>query len=324
MRLAIIDRKHAEVSRRNARHRLEQKAQERTTELSQIVEKLTAEVARRIRAEEALRERSQQLRMLAAELTAAEQRERRRIAEVLHGDLQQLLVGAKLLLSPLAQAGDLAARRACREATELILRAIQCSRSLTEELSPPVLHTGGLLPALEWLARWMGEKHSLAVAVQADGTAKLESHDTTILLFQAIRELLFNIVKHAHAQAARVQISRQNGHLQVIVSDEGVGFDPAQLWVVGRRSGGFGLFSIRERLELLGGCLEIESAPGKGSRFTLLAPLESCDDSNRRPQANSPDPTGLRKRRIRCPAPLAFRIPWQPEAGYARSGPRVV
>jgi PAS domain S-box-containing protein len=270
----ITPRKQAEEALRKAHDALDQKVRERTTELSKTVEALTAEVARRVRAEEALRERSEQLRLLASELTLAEQRERRRVAEVLHGDLQQLLVGAKLLVGPLAQAADPAVRDAGREATDLILQAIQSSRSLTEELSPPILHRGGLVPALGWLARWMGEKHNLAVVVRVDGTPVVETEDTAVLCFQAVRELLFNAVKHAKVETAQVELARHEDQVQVIVADEGVGFDPTQLRVAGGTSGGFGLFSIHERLDLVGGRLEIESAPGQGSRFTLWVPAQ--------------------------------------------------
>ncbi len=263
----ITERKRAEQALRQARDELEGRVQERTAALSQAVRQLEKQ--------------SVQLRALASELTLAEQRERRRVAEVLHGDLQQLLVGAKLVISSLAQATDPAVREAGREVTDLLLRALRCSRSLTEELSPPILHRGGLVPALEWLARWMEEMHRLTVIVRAEAAVGTDSHDTTILLFQSIRELLFNAAKHAQVHSASVEITERDDQVRVRVSDEGVGFDPAQQRVAGGTSGGFGLFGIRERLELLGGSLEIESAPGKGSRFTLWLPVHRAVAADR-------------------------------------------
>lgn len=239
--------------------------------LSELAETLVLAMTA-VRTRAALRDSHDQLRALAAELTLAEQRERRRVAEVLHGDLQQLLVGAKLLVGPLTQAADPAVRQTCQEATELILQAIQASRSLTEELSPPILHRGNLLSALGWLARWMGEKHNLAVILRVNGATVVETEETAALVFQAIRELLLNAVKHAKVETAQVELTRHEDQVQVIVSDAGVGFDPAQLRVAGGTAGGFGLFSIHERLELLGGRMEIESVPGQGSRFTLWIP----------------------------------------------------
>jgi DNA-binding NarL/FixJ family response regulator/anti-sigma regulatory factor (Ser/Thr protein kinase) len=190
----------------------------------------------------------------------------------------------------LERAADPVARQLALEISDLISDSIETSRSLTAELSPPILRVGGLVPALEWLAGWMQEKQGLAVRVEAQGRVGLMAEDVTALLFQATRELLFNVVKHAGVKAARVQVHRLDGRVHVIVADEGAGFDPAQLRAVGGPSAGFGLFSIRERLDLLGGRMEIHSAPGRGSRFTLVAPAsaptsqEARDD--RPPQAS--------------------------------------
>ncbi|HWT80769.1 MAG TPA: histidine kinase, partial [Candidatus Methylomirabilis sp.] len=154
--------------------------------LAQMVETLKTEVAKRTAAEETLRQQSAQLRALASELILAEQRERRRVAEVLHGDLQQLLVGARLLIERLEQAGDLDVQETAREATELLRRALESSRSLAEELRPPYLRQGALLPALEWLARWMAEKYRFTVVLRADGTDLTGNPDTATLLFESI------------------------------------------------------------------------------------------------------------------------------------------
>ncbi len=223
---------------------------------------------------EVLRQQSTQLRALASELTLAEQRERLRMAEVLHGDLQQLLVGARLRLRPFEQATDPALREAGREVSDLLQQALQCSRSLIEELHPPYLRQGDLVAALEWLARWMERRHRFAVVLRSDGTLQAQRPETAILLFESIRELLLNAVKHANVQTADVEVRQREGQIRIIVSDAGAGFDPTQLRVAGGIAGGFGLFGIRERLELLGGGLRVESAPAKGSRFTIWLPLQ--------------------------------------------------
>lgn len=227
-------------------------------------------------AEAALRERTEQLRALAAELTLAEHRERRRVASILHDDLQQFLVGARLRVSALHRAADQAVRQVAGETEELINQSLELTRSLTVELSPPVLQVGGLVPALEWLARWMREKHGLTVDLTTLEAVPLEAEHVRVLLFQSVRELLFNVVKHAQVQTAAVQVSRQEGQIRIVVSEDGVGFDPAKLHAREGSAGGFGLFSIRERLDLLGGRMEVDSAPGRGSRFTLLVPLASA------------------------------------------------
>jgi DNA-binding NarL/FixJ family response regulator/anti-sigma regulatory factor (Ser/Thr protein kinase) len=190
----------------------------------------------------------------------------------------------------LEQADDPAARQLAAKVGELISDSIETSRSLTAELSPPVLHAGGLVPALEWLALWMQERHGLAVHLETQGRVGLMAEDVTALLFQATRELLFNVVKHAGVKSARVQVRRIAGRVRVIVADEGAGLDPAQLRAAGGPSAGFGLFSIRERLDLLGGRMDIDSDPGRGSRFTLVAPASAPTSQearpDRRPQAS--------------------------------------
>jgi DNA-binding NarL/FixJ family response regulator/signal transduction histidine kinase len=220
-------------------------------------------------------QRAEQLRALAAELVQAEQRERRRLAKVLHDHLQQLLVGAKFNVGALkAKVKTKMQQETTRILAETLDEAIKAARSLTAELSPPILHDRGLGPALEWLGRQMHEKHGLTVAVHADDYAEPEAEEIRIFLFEAARELLFNAVKHAGIDHADVRLSRIEGdRIMLTVADDGAGFDPRRLDAVGGSEGGFGLFSIRERLGYLGGHMTVDSAPGRGTRFTLVTPL---------------------------------------------------
>jgi DNA-binding NarL/FixJ family response regulator/anti-sigma regulatory factor (Ser/Thr protein kinase) len=268
-----IDRKRIEEDLRGARDHLDAKVRQRTAELLQTVDTLREEVDRRILAEQVLQDRSSQLRLLASELTLAEQRERQRLAQVLHDGLQQLLVGARFRLGLLERSSQREVRQTATEVADLIAESIESSRLLTAELSPPILHEGGLLPAMEWLVRWMQERHGLIVDLKGHARVEQAADSVTILLFQATRELLFNVVKHAGVKSASVEVTRQDGHIRIEVADKGAGFDPSLLRTEGGTAGGFGLFSIRERLDLLGGQMEIDSAPGRGSRFTLTAPL---------------------------------------------------
>jgi PAS domain S-box-containing protein len=219
---------------------------------------------------EELKMRVDQLRALAGELTLTEQRERRRLAKILHDHLQQLLVGAKFRLSVLGRGGDDVLKQAVKEIEDLIDESIRSSRSLTAELSPPILHDAGLNAGLEWLARRMADTQGLFVELKAEQVEHL-SDDLTILLFESVRELLFNVVKHSQARSARVNLRRISGSLQLTVSDEGAGFDPNAMPASG--DGRFGLFGVRERLEVFGGKLEINSTPGQGSRLVISVPI---------------------------------------------------
>lgn len=239
-------------------------AELRLQELNETLEKRVAE-----RTAE-LNKRAEQLRHLATELTLSEQRERQRLAIVLHDGLQQMLVAAKFSAALLERGGNVKEQAA--EISGLIDDCIQTSRSLTAELSPPILYKGGLLPALEWLVQWMKEKHGLTVTLSAREPIGRLPEQIDVLLFQSIRELLFNVVKHAGTRTAQIEVARTDSRLQVEVADKGMGFDVSRLHAAESNPVKMGLFSIRERIGYLGGSMEIESAPGKGARFRLITP----------------------------------------------------
>jgi signal transduction histidine kinase/FixJ family two-component response regulator len=221
-----------------------------------------------------LEQRSMQLRTLAAELNHAEERERKRLAEAIHDDLQQLLVAAKFAADTLFGGVKSATlKETAQQLNQFLSEAIESTRSLSFELSPPVLHNTGLAKALYYLGKRMEAKHGLIVKVQTDERAEPESQELRVILFQSSRELLFNVVKHAGVKRAEIDMRRVDGNfVQITVSDTGVGFDPEKYSSESSQNG-FGLFSIRGRLDLIGGRLEIQSSPGAGSRCTMIAPL---------------------------------------------------
>jgi len=270
----ITDLKKTEEALRKAQDRLEEKVRKRTKELVENYERLS-------RANSQLQVRADQLRRLASELTTAEQRERQHLSKTLHDGLQQHLATAKLRIGYFAdKLRDKARKQEAYEIEAILGESMQMSRSLSVELSPPVLHAAGLAEGLEWLARWMRDKHNFNVELTVDDEPELPQ-DVTILVFESVRELLFNAVKHAKVSWARVQLEQnENSEIRIVVSDEGVGFDPALLESTESAEGGLGLFSIRERIDSIGGRFEIESAPGRGCRFTLMLPntLASAQD----------------------------------------------
>ena len=267
----ITEQKRYERELHRAQAELEERVQQRTVELSSTVAALKAEIAKRTSAEEILRERSVQLRALASQLTLVEQQERQRLAQILHDGLQQTLVSARFLLGMMGRHPSADVRDRANEISELISDCIDTSRSVTAEISPPILLQGGLVPALEWLARWMENKYDLKITLEALGPLEM-SENMSILLFQAARELLFNVKKHAGVNEARCEVRRLDSQIELVVADQGNGFDPAVIGPKPGDTGGFGLFSIRERFEMLGGSMQIETAAGQGSRFTLTVP----------------------------------------------------
>ena len=222
------------------------------------------DITERKRAEEKIRE-------LATELTRAEHAERHRISQILHDDLQQQLYGLQMQLSFVRED---ASERIVRELEALeptVQSAIATVRNLSVDLSPPILHNEGLVEGIGWIANRMREQYRLQVDVQAEGSFPVPDDAQRVLLFQILRELLFNAVKHAGVQRVGVRLKEEGANVRIDVVDEGSGFDPQQ--VLQEDSGvGQGLSSARHRLQLMGGRLEIYSVPGEGTRATIFTP----------------------------------------------------
>jgi signal transduction histidine kinase len=219
--------------------------------------------------EQRVTERTAALRQLAVDLTRAEERERRRLAHLLHDHLQQVLVATKMKIDLFTRSGDTTRIASLRsELLTLIDESIATSRSLSVELSPPIVYTGSFLNALRWLGSRFTQQHGLPVDVTGDDRAAPDA-DGRAFLFQATRELLLNTVKHAGATRARITLDRVDGRVRVTIGDDGRGFDPT---APTGGDGQFGLFSIRERLVALGGSMTVDSAPGRGVTTTLSLP----------------------------------------------------
>jgi signal transduction histidine kinase len=216
----------------------------------------------------------ERLRSLASELSLTEERERRRIAVEIHDQISQSLAMAKMKLDVAGSKTVVTElKQALREVAKIVEDVLGHTRSLTFELSPPVLHELGFEPALEWLAERAQKQYHLRVEVDTPRERLHLPHELAVLLFQATRELLMNVVKHADASRADVRLRRSGGGVRLVVEDDGRGFRPGRLGPTDGQDTGFGLFSIRARLQHLGGTLSVELPPAGGSRVTLSVPV---------------------------------------------------
>ncbi|UCF92948.1 MAG: HAMP domain-containing protein [Desulfobacterales bacterium] len=277
LKLENADRRGAEIALQKARDDLERQVEARTAELRIANAQLQREVEDHRRSEEQLRRYHDKLRSLSSELILTEERERRRIATELHDRIGQALTISKLKMDTLAESEALAGQAPALDGiSNLIEQTIQDARLLTFELSPPVLYELGLEAALEWLLEQIQEQYGLTTEFSDDRQPKPLDYAFRVLIFQATRELLFNVVKHAQAREVNVSIQKEGDTVRIEIEDNGVGFDPENLNAHPTKNVGFGLFSIRERLRHLGGRLEIASARGKGTRVTLVSPLKQA------------------------------------------------
>ena len=223
------------------------------------------DITQRKRAEE-------QMRHLAGQLSLAEQAERQRIAAILHDDLQQRLFALQVrLTSASAWAAKGETKAATAEMDQMrsaLANAIDLTRRLTVDLSPPILYGQGLHHAIVWLGSRMREEYGLVLTVQQAATWRPLDQGMRAALFQIVRELLFNVVKHAGVGAATVVLNQTEQTLTLVVSDAGVGFDAEQATADGQ-----GLRQARQRVELYGGRLKLDTRPGAGTAVTITVPL---------------------------------------------------
>jgi len=219
------------------------------------------------------------LQSLAAELTLAEERERRSLALNLHDRIGQGLAVAKLKLESLKHLLPEEHSADLEDVSDLIKQIIGETRSLTSEISPPILYELGLQQAIVWLGERVSRQYGLPVEVRCDERLPELTEGVRIMLFRSIQELLVNSAKHARASHATVSLSGDTRAVRALVADDGVGFAATASSRHPSIASGFGLFSIRERIGHLGGLMEIRSAPGKGTRVLLTVPGSEAIDT---------------------------------------------
>lgn len=251
----VTERKQAQLDLEKVNATLEQRVEERTSSLFSY---------------------QQQLRSLASQLSKAEEKIRHQLAAELHDNLGQMLAVNKMKVESLQQRQlPEAISSEVKEIERGVDEALSYARDLMTDLKPPPsLDKEDITATLEWLAKKV-KKHDLKVVFNDDGQPKRASEDVRITLLQCVREALFNIIRHANTNKAWLELSRIDDQVKIVVEDKGKGFDPEQDLSNPADTSGFGLFNIRERMDLLGGTVEIESEPGQGTRVQLVAPLKS-------------------------------------------------
>ena len=247
----VIERKRTQEALEHANADLQRDVQARTTDL--LI-------------------KHQQLRSLAQQLAQTEEGERKNLARDLHDNLAQNLTLAKMRLAILQNHDEAPMTPIVEELKDLVDHAVTYVRTLMGDLRPTLLgDEDDVLTAMQWVIEKMS-RYGLHVDVDDDGKTKRLDEEALVLAYHSVHEFLFNVLKHARTRNARVVLRNVAGHLEITVIDEGQGFDMATK-PVPTAKGGFGLFSIRERIALLGGRCEIVSDRGKGTRATIVIPL---------------------------------------------------
>lgn len=243
------------------------------------VQALVADITENKRVEAERRRCVRQLAQLASDLTRTEHRERRRIATRLHDRLQQPLVGARLQLEALLGVQGPEVRPQLECLLRAIREALDETRCLTQELAPPFQLHRSLADALRWSARQFSTQHRLDITLSAGHLPHEIPESVAALLHAAARELLLNVVKHAATRQVGLRLQADDDAVVLEVSDCGAGFSPDALLPSGGNRG-LGLFSIRERVELLGGSMTVESAPGQGTQVKVALPLRLAEPTD--------------------------------------------
>ncbi len=277
--LDITERKRVEQVMAGVRQQLELEVQNRTANLSLANRHLLQEIEVRKKVEVELLTQQQKLQELALDVSMAEERERDRIASELHDQVGQRLILAKIKIDTLTSklpSGECEAEAVGIET--LIKQTIQDIRSLTFQIRPPLLASAGLEAALRWLGEELQADFGLEVAFSDDGKEKPLRYEVRSTIFQAVRELMLNVAKHAGTKQCRVSFSRPDDAMMIEVEDDGVGLKACVADAGNARSGGFGLLNVRQKIEHLGGLFTIDTKESSGTRATIKVPLEIASE----------------------------------------------
>ena len=238
------------------------------------VQLVVRDISERKKVEAEIWEYQTMLKRLSSDLTLAEEAERRNLAIVLHDHLGQSLAMAKIKLSSLLnKVSDPDLIEEIKAIEKDITEAVKQTRSITYELSPPVLHELGIVVALEWRLDKLTDETGIITSCENNADHIRLRNDQEVILFRSVDEVLKNIIKHAEASIVLITVQATKYNFMIRIQDNGKGFDTVILEPQARKSGSFGLFSIKERIEYLGGILEINSDPSGGTEVILNIPI---------------------------------------------------
>jgi signal transduction histidine kinase len=270
----ITDIKSAEEVLRNSKGLLEQRIQARTAELLRANDQLLREIEERRRIEETLRQSESEMRLMSVQLLTAQEVERKRIAAELHDGIGQSLSAIKFSVeSAIGQWGARCNEAEARQLNNIIgmmQGAIEEVRRISMDLHPSTLTDLGIVPTIAWFCR---EFRSIYSGIHLETSVLLEEANVPLrlktVMFRIIQEALNNIVKHANASRVRLRLGRVGLAIELVVQDNGRGFDPECLAQRDAKNMGFGITGMRERAEFSGGRFCLTSSPGAGTTVSV-------------------------------------------------------
>lgn len=251
-----------------------------SADASSLIQGILIDITQQKAIESEIRQHEAQLRALTIELSAAEERERRRMATALHDQISQTLAFAKIELRTFMANPKLPhASERLERLFSYIDIAYQQTKTLTFELSPPILYNLGFAAALDWLVEQYQTRHDLNITVSIDGSVPQLKQDIAIVLFRAVQELLTNIVKHANAHLVHISLTYCDTSLKICVADDGIGYSQATLSTSQEKKPyTFGLFNLRERMDYLGGSVNFTSSQNQGTEVMIKVPIISASE----------------------------------------------
>jgi PAS domain S-box-containing protein len=297
----VAERRLAEEALRRAAEELEHRVEERTGELSLANQALHQEISRREDLEADLRRHAIRLKELSRRLVETQETERRSLARELHDDFGQTLTAMKLALDQIEDHLSPPERPALTQSRELLQELLSRVRNLSLELRPSMLDDLGLLAAMTWQCKRFSEQTRILVDLRHLGMDRRFPAELETALYRIVQEALTNVARHTKTEAVQVAMEIHSGQIQLDIQDQGAGFDTAAIY---SNPGHAGLMGIRERVDALGGTIEIESTPGKGTRLQIRVPLPHSKKPKREKSSITSSPRETAGTELAEPGPL--------------------